>query len=41
MGGPERVKVHLRQHLRRDMEDYTKPTVERSEGKGSQAKPQR
>lgn len=38
-GGSERVKVTLRQHLSRDMRDYTEPAMEKSEGKGNQAKP--
>lgn len=38
-GGSGRVKVTLRQHLSRDIRDYTKPAMEKSEGKGNQAKP--
>ena len=41
LGGLERVRVNLRQHLSRDMKNYLKPTLERSEGKGDRAKPQR
>lgn len=40
LGGSERVKVNLRQHLSRDFgtERRWKPAVHRSEGKGNQAK---
>lgn len=41
LGGSERVKVNLMQHLRKDMRDYMKASMERSEGKGNQAKSQR